>query len=835
MKKVSTIIGIISLLCVLFTLLFPLAYKAKINQTIQNKLNQSLDANITIDAYKLKFISSFPHFTASFSNVTIVGLNNFEGDTLFSAKKIAAQIDLISLLKNKTLSIIALKVDDASLSLIENKQGMLNWKIEKQGNNLAHSLQKVQKSENGKNELKLSLVKVQFEDFAFNYKSTKNNFRYNLNDVSVGYSATFDGVNKLMAVNFRSPSVNLFYDSISYLENREVNFTTQVNAQLEKQMYSFVPGSSKMNNLPLSIEGGFSLSGGSLVFDTEFEVANLDIDFLLKHIPAKYLNYMKDVSATGQVLYNGWVKGGFVGDSYPQLHIGIKVHQASLKYPELPDELVIDNLHAQIDKAEGPFDLLSFGITDFTMHLANNPFAFHANFSHLFSDPSIDAGFSGVINLADISKVIPLGNTNIKGLLTANATVKGTYSALGNNDFGSFISTGSVELNNFSIENSNVPQGLCIQNAALILANQDILVKGLAGKMGNSDFKLNGMMTGLLSYLFDDEQLMGQFDMNSNKLDLNEFLNAYRPNKAVGNNAYIKVDTLNRGSKPLELPKRINLGFNANINQLLIDKMEITQFKGRLKLENQQLQLAGLTMKMIGGQMNMKGTVIADGSEQPNLNFNLDIIGFDLPLAYRQITMVQKFMPFAAKCQGSFSSKLVLETKIGNDFKTDFSTVSANGVFKTHNVQLTDKQYLSSLKSVIQLDKFKNLKLNDFTATYSINDGDLYIQPFNTGFANQPLTLGGKYSRGGTIDFRVDANIEKELLSNDIHNMIAYIPGHQRIKKVDVGLNITGDAKKPEVNVDYDKIKKQVVQQLKNSSPEELQDAARKLLQGLFK
>jgi hypothetical protein len=91
------------------------------------------------------------------------------------------------------------------------------------------------------------------------------------------------------------------------------------------------------------------------------------------------------------------------------------------------------------------------------------------------------------------------------------------------------------------------------------------------------------------------------------------------------------------------------------------------------------------------------------------------------------------------------------------------------------------------------------------------------------------------YNLAGTLDFRVDATLDKDILSRDIQNMIAYIPGHQNVKKVDVGLDITGQAKKPDVKVDYDKIKKQVLEQVKNSSKEDLEDAAKKLLYDLFR
>jgi hypothetical protein len=50
-----------------------------------------------------------------------------------------------------------------------------------------------------------------------------------------------------------------------------------------------------------------------------------------------------------------------------------------------------------------------------------------------------------------------------------------------------------------------------------------------------------------------------------------------------------------------------------------------------------------------------------------------------------------------------------------------------------------------------------------------------------------------------------------------------------------VGLDIKGDSKKPTVKVDEGLILKQVKDQIKQSSPQEIQDAAKKLLQQFLK
>jgi hypothetical protein len=357
----------------------------------------------------------------------------------------------------------------------------------------------------------------------------------------------------------------------------------------------------------------------------------------------------------------------------------------------------------------------------------------------------------------------------------------------------------------------------------------------LRGTIGQSDFSVEGKLTNVVTWLFAGDELKGDMNLNSRLLNLNEFMAHYTPEKQPGEEDYIKADSVSKDSIPLTLPDNMHLVFDADIERLLYDQMDITDFGGGLILHDQQLDLQGLNMKLIGGSMSMNGTVIADGRQNPDLTADLDISGFDLPTAYQQLGIVKKYMPFAAKSQGQFSTDIKFQAPLSNKMKTILTDVSASGSFSTNDVKLLNTGLFSKLDKVIQTNKFRNVEVGNFTTLYSIKDGNLNVSPLSTKISGQPVQLSGVYNLGGTLDFRVDAQVEKNVLSSEIQNVIAYIPGHQKVQTIDVGFNIKGDAQKPDVVVDTDKIRKQVLKQVKNSSREELEDAAKNLLRDLFK
>lgn len=841
MKKVIIVILALVVLIIGTIVIVPLAFKDKIGQTLLNKANENVNAQINYDGYSLSLLKSFPDFTATFNDVSVTGKDAFAGDTLVFLHRFTTTIDLKSLLKKEGIVLKSIGLDKALLNFIVDENGAVNYDLEKPATSKqktnAPKTQVAEKKDNNQKAskpLSLLLQDIDITGLSVIYTSKQSNYVFSVLDMNGTMSGALEGMNTVLDINLEAPSINYIYDSVAYIDNRQITLKTKLLADLNAWNFTFQEGDTKLNNLPFVVNGGFSMPNDSMIFDVKFEVPDISMNQVLELIPEEFQNSMQGMEASGNINFEGTINGIYYQDIYPQIDVNFNILNGMLKYPDLPDELSINELNANISKPEGPIEGLVVGIKNLDVQLAENPFKMHANFSSIFDDPHLDIAVDGKIDLETLSKVVPVGAIKLRGLMTADASILGNYSALKNNDFETFVSRGSVDLSGFYLQNSAVPQGVHIKHAALVLQNQDVSVKGMQGNIGRSDFSIKGQFNHLITYLFANDVLEGQFDLHSQLIDGNEFLKRI-PSGSGRTGKTETPDSSVVSEKPLVFPKNVHLVFGANINHLLFDQMDITQFGGKLELKKQLLTLSGLSMNMLDGTLKLDGTVLADGRPYPDINFKLNVIGFDLPSAYRDLSIIQKYLPLAAKSEGEFSTKLNVKSKLTHELKMILSTITADGSFSTKNVRLNDPRILYGLKSVIQYQKLNDLSIADFSTRYSIDDGNLNLQPFKTKVAGQPVQLGGKYNLGGTLDFRVDATLDKGILSRDIQGIIDYIPGSSGIKKVDVGLDISGDAKKPDVKIDTDKIRQQVLKSVRNSSKEELEDAARKLLQQLFK
>ena len=375
--------------------------------------------------------------------------------------------------------------------------------------------------------------------------------------------------------------------------------------------------------------------------------------------------------------------------------------------------------------------------------------------------------------------VYTLNDINLRGKVKADVQVDGRYSSIAEERIEEFEANGKLALDDFYMQSSMLKEGLSISNASLVLNKEVLVVNNFKGKSGRSDFTMKGKVDQVLSYALGQKELLGNLDLYAHYLDLNHLLTGgYKPSSPKTD----EKDTTGVKNS-LVIPKKIHLNFNTSIDVLRYDQMDITRFNGGVEIKDQKLILKRTQMNLLQGQLGLNGFLLADGKNDPYFEFDVDAKRFDLPSAYRQISVVRKFLPFAAKSVGKFSSSLNMKSKLGENLKPEMGGLTAAGNFATHGVQIMDSGFYSQLKSVVKIEKLKNITVKDFIARFKINDGNINFQPFNTAIANQPTSLGGTYNLGGNIDFRIDANVDKSLLSNQVVSIVNLIPGVPTLRK----------------------------------------------------
>ena len=97
MKKFLKISAIVIAVLIVLLIAIPLLLKGKIADIVKTEANKMLNAKLDFEELDISLLRNFPKATIELKNLSVVGIGEFDGDTLVAADEIAAAVDLLSL------------------------------------------------------------------------------------------------------------------------------------------------------------------------------------------------------------------------------------------------------------------------------------------------------------------------------------------------------------------------------------------------------------------------------------------------------------------------------------------------------------------------------------------------------------------------------------------------------------------------------------------------------------------------------------------------------------------------------------------------------------------
>src|SRR5688500_1919390 len=110
----------------------PLLFRDRIAERVKVEANRTLEARVDWRHAGLTFFRDFPDLTLTLDDLTVVGVNRFEGDTLASIRHFGVALDILSAIRNLLggggpIVVRSIQLERPRLSLVKLKDGAANW------------------------------------------------------------------------------------------------------------------------------------------------------------------------------------------------------------------------------------------------------------------------------------------------------------------------------------------------------------------------------------------------------------------------------------------------------------------------------------------------------------------------------------------------------------------------------------------------------------------------------------------------------------------------------------------------------------------------------------
>ena len=826
MKKFLKIFGGIILLLLLLLALLPYLFKDQIMDRVKEEMDQAVDAKIEIADVSLSMFKNFPKLFVEIQGISVVGKGEFANDTLAYVGSLYTAVDLGSAISGKQLNVGAIVLAKTKVNALVLESGKANWDISK-----AETEEVVVEEESAEaSDFKIIFEEVRVEDFALEYHDATLKANLVLADLDLSLNGDFSAKETNLNVNSTATGITFDYEGIKYLKNAKLSLEAALAADLENMVFNFKENKLTLNDLEFGMMGNFAMLEDAYKMDLKLDTKKTDFKSLLSMIPEEFMKDVKGLETSGNLVLNAFVKGEYTENHMPAFGAKLKVANANIKYPDLPETINNINIDAEVNHPGGDLDALVTDVNAFHMEIANNPIDAEIHIKTPMSDPEISGLCKGVIDFAKIRHAIPMDSIKIAGIITSDISFKGRLSAIEKEEYEKFMAKGDLKLKNFEFTTPDFPQGIRIVSSVLSFTPQFIKLNSFDSRIGKSDVQLKGRLENYIPYALKGKTLKGNFNMNSRSFDLNEFMTEEETATTE------TTDTIPMSI--VAVPADLDIKFVANMQKIIFDKMLIENVKGLIVVKNSVAKLTNLSMNMLKGQMTMNGSYSTKDVKKPNFDFGLDVNDFDIKSTYESLSMVKEMIPMALNCEGKVSSDLKIKSQLDKEMAPVMNTLNGLGSFHSRGIIINDSKAFIALAKALKNDSYKRISVSKFDMDFLITNGNIIVKPFNTKIAGHDAIIYGTQSVDGKLDFTMDMKLPKEELGSDVNKLLANIPGNKSIQKLDVSVKITGTVDDPKVNLDLSKAIKQAkdaaLKELKKKGMKDLEKKAKDLFKKLF-
>lgn len=816
MKK--TLIAISIIIVVLLAALFavPLLFKSTLLEKTKSTINKNVDAKVEFADLNLSLFRNFPKVSIVIKDLVITGKDDFSQDTLLVAQAMSLKAGLFSILGDDK-SIEEIELTNPRLNLLVNELENANWDIVKE--------EETAQQEAGTFDLQLEEIIIRNAEVIYDDRAAKTLLRFE--NIDLGLEGEMYGTSAKLQVDGNIERFSLNYDGSDYISNVSLETETLLDINYETMNIDIIENELLVNRLPLNVIGSVQAPGDTIIFDLGIKTAESGFENFLALVPPEYDKYLEDMQTSGSALLAGTFKGYYFEDSYPALNIHLDISDGNLRYADLPEEIKNVTADATIQKPQGDWDLAVIKVNKAHAEIRNNPVDFSLTLKNLMSDVWFDGSFIGKVNLEHLKNTLPLDSVNMSGMIDANLFVQGNYSAIENEQYENIKAEGVVMLDDYSFQSPDLTQVVYIPQGQLDFSPESINLSTFDMRVGQSNFNLQGKVSNYLNYYFGDGDLRGELQLNSPQVNLNELFRLL---------AKTETDTLQAEEDEalaFDVPEDIDITFRSSIQRAVFDQLPISDINGLITAQKGKLVLNNLNMNMLDGQLKLSGSYQNTPQNQPLFNFDLNIVNFDIPLAYKSLSGVQNMLPVAGDSKGRFSSTMKLNGRLTEQLNLVAPTIDGSGVFQTESLEIVNSPVFTQLSNLLDKDKLRHVAVADFKAGFTIENGNLLIKPFTTRIAEQETTIAGSLNTENLIDLKMNFEVQRDAFGSDIQQILNVLPGQENIQMIPATVNILGPVKDPEVKIDLSEARKKITEEVKKSTGENLKNTLDKVGKGL--
>ena len=778
-------------------------YKDRIINQFIREANKQLNTPISIKAMDVSMFNQFPQLSIVFHDVYVE--DSHPGRyPLLTARKISFQLNPLEVWRGD-YTIKGMKIHDSETHLKINAAGENNYRIIKKQN----------PAEGVQSGIGLALSNVSLENTAVHYV-----------DLRILHDFTFTSENLVASIHSSKDIYDiqakgqLNTDKImisgnNYLAGKSFEIESHLIYDDDKKHLTIHPSELKLKKSSFSVNGTYSWKEKNSIHLSTMGM-DTDIQTLLSLLPESKGKRLDKYQSRGNVYFNARLDGEISAENSPGIAIDFGFNDATLFHPDYKTRIENATLRGRFSAPHvNGLKGATLSLKDITGKL--NKENFRANFVlDNFSDPEIVMDFKGKVDASAVMDFYPVEAIKyVSGSLIVDIAFDGRINLLKNKHTAQRVSTlGTVDLKgvNLLYGKNNVP--LENLHGNLQFNNNDLALSNVTGKLGDSDFLLNGFFKNIITFVLFEGQPIGiEADLRARYIDLNQLFSL-----SFGDSEEQDSES---DEYTFNLSKNVNLNFNCDIKSLRYKRFHGQSIRGDLLVKNQMAVSRNLSLNTMGGHLSLSGIVDAQNNKAIDVVSTLKLKGINLDSVFYVFENFNQTFIQDRHLKGKATADVSLEMTLNQNLRLFQETLMADIGISISKGELNNFEPLKKLERYLGDEGLDRLRFSELKNDIHIENKQIYLPQMEVRSNVTDIKISGIHSFQQLIDYRLITPLRRKRISNvEAEGAVDEdAQGNSRLF-----LKIIGSTDNYRIAYDTEAVKKKIVSDIKKEV-QELKDA----------
>jgi AsmA protein len=460
---------------------------------------------------------------------------------------------------------------------------------------------------------------------------------------------------------------------------------------------------------------------------------------------------------------------------FPIVNSQISLNEGYIKTPFFGEAVENISFVLNILSEKGTFNDLKFDLQPIAFTFADHPFSLRANVENL-DDIRYEVQSQGRIDVGKLYQTFGIEGYDVDGYLLTDINLKGLQSDATKGKLQNLDNKGSVEMENIQLRSDFFPLPFDINSGKIRVDKDKLFLEKLNVQYAGNILQADGYLNNLIAYYLDETApVQGNLTINSQKLNLNDFL-FYAEEESVS------VDTLGIVQGVVMIPSNIDFSLVASVDTVLFDEIRLEKFNGKLKVKAGALEMEDTRFNLVGAEVLMTGKYLPTDPFKAGFDYSIKAKGFDIKRAYDEIPLFKEMVTAAAYAQGIASLDYKLSGRLNANMDPILPSIKGEGVFALDKVKLKGFKLMNNIA--------KDTENNDLA------DPELAGVQIKSSIANNLITIERTRMRIAGFRPRFEGQVS---LAGDMS--IAFRLGLPPLGLFGIPIKITGNSETPIIEV----------------------------------